>query len=134
MQDTAIVQTIEIPAQAAALSSIAQIEKLKEEVKTLTEMQSSVLENDPDYSNAYTNRVEASEVLKRQRQRVFEQNPELIERQEQIKELRATIKEVKGELGYQLGLFQQQTGSSVLESPGGERYHIINNYKKGKDE
>lgn len=126
----AVIQVQDFPAKAAALGGIRRIKDIKEKIKTLNEMQASVYENDPDYSNALTTRIEASEVLKRNKQRVMEENPELISRAEQIKELRQELKEVKSETGYQLGLFQQQTGSSVLIDPDGNEYHIINNYKE----
>lgn len=134
MQDTVIMQTIDVPAKNAALSSIERIEQLQEEIKNLEEMQASVLENDPDYDNALAARKQASENLKQIKSKLLNQNTELIERRMQIVELRQEIKEVKSEVGYQLGLFQQQTGQSVLESNSGKRYHIVNTYKKAKSE
>lgn len=53
-----------------------------------------------------------------------------IVQQQDIPAKQAALSSIEqAEAGYQLGLFQQQTGSSVLESNSGKRYHIVNNYK-----
>lgn len=129
MENIAIAQQQDMPAKQAALSSIEQAEKLQAEIKTLQEMQRSIMDNDSEYGALVDERKEITNSLKGVRQRLTEQYPELIERQVKIKALRSELKEVKAEAGYQLGLFQQQTGSSVLESNSGKRYHIVNNYK-----
>lgn len=134
MDNITITQQQDVPAKQAALSTIEQIEKLQEEIKALKEMQDSILDDDLTYSNALENRKDASERLKTQKQRVFSENPELIDRQADINEKRQTVRELKSEAGYQLGLFQQQTGASVLESRSGKRYHIVNSYKKAAND
>ncbi|OGY09696.1 MAG: hypothetical protein A3D24_04550 [Candidatus Blackburnbacteria bacterium RIFCSPHIGHO2_02_FULL_39_13] len=103
---------------------LSHVERQKEEIKSLREMVTSYLENDPSYlelEQAAKNAAKEKTKVKKE----LLAKPDIVHTVEKLKAMNDNLKELKEGLSYFLAQYQQMTGQSSFEDEDGEVRDIV---------
>lgn len=111
---------------------LADIKKLKEDMKVQRELFSDSFKNDAEYHDTEEKVKEVSK-KKNDAKRRITQLPSVKEASVKIKEIRDELKDAQESLSAYLQMYVKQTGSTTLETDDGEVLKIVPAYKLVKD-
>lgn len=113
-------------------TNISSIDKLNLELRKQREMFDDSFNNDPVFREHSEKVKEANKTKSATKQQIMKQ-PSVMQLSNQVKSLRAEIKERQSSLSDYLQEYQRLTGASEIENDNGDLLRIVNSSKLVKD-
>ena len=105
-------------------TSLATIDKVKEEKAKLAEMLQSLLDNDPGYLEAAEQAKQATQAKGQAKKQVMRM-PQASDLDSKVKELSKHLKDINNNLSMYLADYARLSGLSTFEDPSGEVREIM---------